>query len=191
MIAPLTNLVRRDAAHPLADDHTVLNLLTVLLVLVLLVLLLIAGLLFMRQRRRARQPALLPLHDGEKRVSTTSSHRRIMVRPSRSVSFYSEKQRVPVHEAEEADSDDEEDDGRPTSPLPEIRITFPEEVDSSGKRQSGRVVVVHVGDSGVGMGPVTEKLPAYAKDGERYHSIDLERIGGLVEKARNAPRSWA
>lgn len=76
----------------------------------------------------------------------------------------------------------------PTTEVPEIRITFPEEFDASGKRQSGRVVVVRVGETSIGLEPVVgeEKLPAYETDG-RFQSLDLERIGGLGEKAKNAP----
>lgn len=72
----------------------------------------------------------------------------------------------------------------PQSPVPEIRITFPEEVDDHGKRQSGRVVVVRVGDNGgVGLEPVSEKLPPYQySESDRFHSLDLDRIGGLKEK---------
>lgn len=155
------------------------TLLVVLLVLVIVAVLLVAGLLVLRARRRARKQQELPMYD-EKRASTSSSlshHRRVLVRPSESIYVIQEKQSL----MDEANSP-------PPSPLPEIRITFPEEIDKdTGKRQSGRVVVVRVGDTGVGLEPV-EDLPAYQKDeGDRFQSIDLERVGGLVEKARNAP----
>ena len=71
----------------------------------------------------------------------------------------------------------------PASPVPEIRITFPYEVDASGKRQSGRVVVVRVGEHSVGMEPLQEDLPPYQRDAsDRFDSLDLDRIGGLKEK---------
>lgn len=178
MISHVMNLVRRDTDQSATINHTMLNLLVVLLVLVLLVLLLVASLLYMRQRRRARSQTMLPLYD-EKRASTSSTsshHRRVMVRPSESIYVYEEKKLS-------------SEDSPPPSPIPEIRITFPEEIDASGKRQSGRVVVVRVGDSSMGLEPVAETLPSYEKDGERFHSLDLERIGGLVEKARNAPHN--
>lgn len=71
----------------------------------------------------------------------------------------------------------------PDSPVPEIRITFPEEFDASGKRQSGRVVVVRLGDSGVALEPVPENLPPYpGHESDQFDSLDLERIGGLKEK---------
>ena len=72
----------------------------------------------------------------------------------------------------------------PPSPVPEIRITFPDNEDVAGKRQSGRVVVLRIGESGaVGMEPVEEQLPAYQwSDSGKFHSLDLDRIGGLREK---------
>lgn len=169
-------------AGPPHVSHTMLDLVVVLLVLLICALLLVAGLLFMRYRRRARKQNLLPLYD-EKRLSTASTsshHRRIMIRPSESVYVYKEKRNLI----------DDSNPPSPTSPIPEIRITFPEEFDESGKRQSGRVVVVRVGETTVGLEPAgDEKLPAY-ENGERFHSVDLEKIGGLVEKARNSPETW-
>lgn len=171
-------LAARDANAP-PVNHTMINLLVVLLVLLILALFLVGGLLFLRARRRARKQAELPIYE-EKRLSTSSSvstHRRVMVRPSESVYVYQEKQNLI-----------DNSNSPPQSPrVPEIHITFPEEYDAAGKRQSGRVVVVHVGDTGVGMEPA-DGLPAYEKEeGGRFQSIDLERVGGLVEKARNAP----
>lgn len=77
----------------------------------------------------------------------------------------------------------------PPSPssVPEIRITFPDEQDESGKRKSGRVVVVRVGEHSVGMEPLREEeqLPAYEREGSgAWEKIDIESIGGLKEKTR-------
>jgi len=181
MAVSFTSILRRHEGLA-AGDNTMLKMLVVLLVLMILALLLVAGLLFMRQRRRARRAELLPLYD-EKRLSTSSAsshHRRILIRPSESVYITKEKQTL---------IDSSSNPPSPTSPLPEIRITFPEEFDAAGKRQSGRVVVVRVGDTTVGLEPVAEdKLPAYG-EGERFQSLDLDRIGGLVEKARNPPKT--
>jgi hypothetical protein len=174
------SFARRDAGEQPAISHTMVTLLVVLLVLLIVMLCLVAALLFMRQRRRARKLELLPMCD-EKRISTSSasSHRRVMVRPSESVYVYSDKQKFADSPSSASSS---------TSELPEIRITFPEEFDASGKRQSGRVVVVRVGDTSIGLEPVDDqKLPAYADD-EKFQSLDIERIGGLVEKARNSPQ---
>ncbi|EMR70773.1 hypothetical protein UCREL1_2206 [Eutypa lata UCREL1] len=77
----------------------------------------------------------------------------------------------------------------PHSPnnIPEIHITFPDEHDENGRRQSGRVLVVRVGDATVGLEPVREEqLPAYEKESSNgFYSIDMNNIGGLKEKDRS------
>ena len=177
----LLNVVRRSEDSP---DITpaMYKLLVALLVLFIVALGLVAGLLFMRRRRRAATPTELPMYN-DKRASTSSTsshHRRNHARPSHSIHIYHDK----------PDLDDKSSrPSTPGSPVPEIRITFPEEVDNAGKRQSGRVVVVHVGDNGVGMSPVEEKLPAYQEENGRMQSVDLDRVGGLVEKERK-PLGW-
>ncbi|OAA66006.1 hypothetical protein SPI_02793 [Niveomyces insectorum RCEF 264] len=76
----------------------------------------------------------------------------------------------------------------PYSPdnVPEIRITFPDEHDETGRRKSGRVVVVRVGETAIGMEPLSdeeEQLPAYEKESKsQFYSIDIDKIGGLKEK---------
>lgn len=67
--------------------------------------------------------------------------------------------------------------------VPEIRITFPEEEDSHGRRKSGRVVIVQVGEAGVGfVRPVPdENLPPYQQH-DGFSTVNLEKIGGLKEK---------
>lgn len=75
----------------------------------------------------------------------------------------------------------------PSSPVPEIRITFPEEHDDAGKSKSGRVVVVRISETGgLGLEPCSdEHLPAYQQsDAERFQSLDLDRLGGLKELER-------
>ncbi|KAF1926526.1 uncharacterized protein M421DRAFT_422507 [Didymella exigua CBS 183.55] len=149
-------------------------LLTTLAILVVLALVLMGALIWLRNVRRARkeaaQDAQLPLY--EKRQS---GRRLTITMPGKgreSVVVYSEKQDLMNSAA-----------SSPTSPVPEIRITFPDEVDESGKRQSGRVVVVRVGEHSVGLEPVNEDLPPYQRDSsDRFDSLDLDRIGGLKEK---------
>lgn len=127
----------------------------------------------MRSMRKAKKEAELPVY--EKRQS---NHRRLTItatpfgRGRESVLVYSEKQDLISNSS-----------SPPPSPVPEIRITFPDEVDEAGKRQSGRVVVVRVGEHSVGLEPLQEDLPPYQRDNTgRFDSLDLDRIGGLKEK---------
>lgn len=155
-------------------NNTAIALLTTLAILVVVALVLMGALIWLRSVRRARkqaeQDAQLPLY--EKRQS---GRRLTITMPGKgreSVVVYSEKQDLMSSAA-----------SSPTSPVPEIRITFPDEVDESGKRQSGRVVVVRVGEHSVGLEPVNEDLPPYQRDSsDRFDSLDLDRIGGLKEK---------
>lgn len=152
-------------------DSTMVGLLASLLVLVILAIVLVGGLLFLRNMRRKAKEAELPLY--EKRQS---NHRRLTITASPfrsgrdSVVVYSEKQDLMTNSS-----------SPPDSPVPEIRITFPDEVDATGKRQSGRVVVVRVGDTSVGLEPVRDDLPPYQQ--RDFDSLDLDRIGGLKEKS--------
>jgi len=170
-MAPAHQLAARDEV---VLTTTTIDLLITLLVLALVGLACVLALLILRRYRRSKNAAGLPGHNKKK-----VNHRRLAVtaspdgRHSKSIFVYNDKQEL-------LDSSL----SPPQSPLPEIRITFPEEVDDSGKRQSGRVVVVHVGDKGdLGLEPVDEHLPTYQQSAsDRFHSLDLERIGGLKEK---------
>ncbi|KAI0455529.1 hypothetical protein F5B21DRAFT_471739 [Xylaria acuta] len=77
----------------------------------------------------------------------------------------------------------------PHSPtnVPEIHITFPDEHDEQGRRKNGRVLLVRVGETTIGLEPLKEEqLPAYEKEGSNaFYSIDMDRIGGLKEKDRS------
>lgn len=173
MNAGFLKLVVRDEGKSSAGyDSTTATLIIVLLVLAIVALLLTMGLFYMRYRRRIQRENELPLY-SKTSATTRSNHRRVSARPSESVFVYQEKQNLIANSS------------RPSSPsVPEIRITFPEEM-SEGKRQSGRVVVVHVGETGVAMEPLseTEKLPSYQQsESDRFQSLDLDRIGGLKEK---------
>lgn len=174
------HLFSRDTTDSPVLSRTAAGLIAALVVLAVLATGLLGGLLYFRRRRRTRDQLTSPTFT-EKRTSTSSTvshHRRVMVRPSESIYVCQEKEILV--------------DGScspPGSPLPEIRITFPEEYDASGKRTSGRVVVVRVGDTAIGLEPVNENLPAYQQtDGGRFQSIDLERIGGLIE--RESVKRW-
>ena len=169
-------LVRRDDDDEDSLNPTMVSLLIALLVLVVLGLALVGALFFLRNLRKARKQAEPELPVYEKRQS---NHRRLTITATpygngrESVLVYQEKQDLMANSS-----------SPPASPVPEIRITFPDEVDDAGKRQSGRVVVVRVGDHSVGMEPLQEELPPYQRDAsDRFDSLDLDRIGGLKEKS--------
>ncbi|KAI1173780.1 hypothetical protein F4777DRAFT_556715 [Nemania sp. FL0916] len=72
----------------------------------------------------------------------------------------------------------------PHSPtnVPEIHITFPDEHDENGRRKNGRVLLVRVGETTIGLEPLKEeKLPTY-EEGNAFYSINMDHIGGLKEK---------
>lgn len=159
-----------------------IDLLIALMVLIFTALCLVGVLYTVRKIRRNRAIARqqLPVHEGR----PISNHRRLTITATpygrnSSIYIYDEKTTMLTNPS-----------SPPLSPenVPEIRITFPDEQDESGKMKSGRVVIVRVGETGVGLEPLNEEqLPAYEKESaERFHSIDIERIGGLKEK-----ESWS
>jgi hypothetical protein len=148
-------------------------LLIALVVLLMIALLCVVALYFMRWRKRSMRAGSLDFDDEEKSSTSSTRHHRVTVRPHESIIVYQEKQSL-IDNSEAPPSNNS---------VPEIRIHFPEEVDTLGKRQSGRVVVVRVGDHSIGLEPVSENLPPYQKsESDRFQSLDLERIGGLKEK---------
>jgi len=168
-------LVVRDDEKKGGMDQTMISLLVSLLVLFIVAVLLVGALLVLRNIRRNRKEAEAQLPLYEKRQST---HRRLTItatpygKGNESIIVYQEKKELLANSS-----------SPPPSPVPEIRITFPDEVDAAGKRQSGRVVVVRVGEHSVGLEPLQEDLPPYQRDAsDRFDSLDLDRIGGLKEK---------
>lgn len=172
--------VRDDSA---SSNSTMIDLLIALLVLVFIALALIGTLFMVRKIRRNRAIARqqLPTHN-EPGSRPISNHRRLTITATpykgargSSIYVYDEKSSMINSPSPPLSPDN----------VPEIRITFPDEQDESGRRKSGRVVVVRVGETGVGLEPLQEEqLPAYEKESsERFHSIDMERIGGLKEKS--------
>lgn len=175
---------RRLVARDDSDDglsSAMIDLLISLLVLVLVGLALVGGLLVLRRKRLNREQSELPVHNGQ----CVPQHRRLTI----SAPPYAKTESVLVYD--EKRSLMENSSSPPPSPVPEIRITFPEEEDESGKRKSGRVVVVRISEAGgVGLEPCHEDLPPYqSSDAERFQSLDIERMGGLKEKG-DAPR-WS
>lgn len=158
------------------------------LIFVFLTLVLLAGLCSIalyaiRRQRLAREAALLPTyhqvphHHRSASISNFNTGHR-----NESVFVYDEKMNL-IHNSSNP----------PSGAVPEIHITFPDEDEKTGGSQQGRVVVVHITDSGsVGMEPLNrDNLPAYQKeDADRFQSLDLERIGGLREKETPA-RRWS
>lgn len=162
------------------------NLVIALMVLVIIGLIALVGLYVLKKLRKtlAAMNPTLPTHNTPIVSKKAANHRRLTITASHggrnpSIYVYDEKSSLTSNSS-----------SPPLSPanVPEIRITFPDEHDESGRPKSGRVVVVRVGEHGVGLEPLRdEQLPAYEKEaGERFHSIDMERIGGLKEKS-----SWS
>jgi hypothetical protein len=164
---------------PFPPPH--LDLVVALLVLVLLALCLVGMLYFLRRQRQAHKRNILPTHQR----CPSQHHLTISA-----TSFLGDAESIYVVD-EKRDISNNQSSLTP-SPVPEIRITFPDEEDTSGQRQSGRVVVLRIADSGaVGMEPLAkEQLPPYQPtDIGRFQSLDLDRIGGLKEK--EAGRNWS
>lgn len=162
------------------DSVSVVNLLISLLVLVFFGLLAFALLVLLRRMRRQKQmmnETLPQYHD----VKRTGNHRRLTIQtahgPGRSSVIVVNNSGQPMLANPHSP---------PHSPdnVPEIHITFPDEQDEQGRRKSGRVVVVRVGDTTVGLEPLhEEQLPAYEKESStQFYAIDMDKIGGLKEK---------
>ncbi|KAL0262676.1 hypothetical protein SLS55_001646 [Diplodia seriata] len=168
-----------------ADDSTLtptmVDLLIALLVLVVVALVSVVALFLLRRARNAKKKSELPMYNEDRRTSRVSSHHRSLTITTAPPYSNSRGSAVYVYNEKETFMNEQR---TPDSPVPEIRITFPEEIDEKGNTQSGKVVVVRVGDHSVGLEPLhEEQLPPYQKDeNDRFQSLDLERIGGLKEK---------
>ncbi|KAH6850076.1 hypothetical protein B0I37DRAFT_370650 [Chaetomium sp. MPI-CAGE-AT-0009] len=159
------------------NNKTVVNILIALLVLVFVGLVAFALLVLLRRKRRQRMmnETLPQYHD----VKRTGNHRRLTIQTGNGRSS------VIV-----VDNNGQPMLANPHSPphspdnVPEIHITFPDEQDDQGRPKSGRVVVVRVGETSVGLEPLDdEQLPAYEKESKtQFYSIDMDKIGGLKEK---------
>ena len=177
-----TYLARRDSSDFSTDDeppYSMHQLLFVLFTLLLVASLCSLALFFLRRKRLARQASLLPTHRQQFSHHRSPSISNFNYGKDGSVFVYDEKMNL-IHNSSSP----------PSSAVPEIHITFPDEEGKTGLQQ-GRVVVVHVTDSGsVGMEPLNhENLPPYHKeDADRFQSLDLERIGGLKEKETTGQR---
>ncbi|KAK0630712.1 hypothetical protein B0T17DRAFT_507157 [Bombardia bombarda] len=173
-----THVVARSVDDFGSNDQLV-NLMIALLVLVFVALLSVALLLSMRRIRRQRQlrNETLPQYHEVKR---SSNHRRLTIQTTgnngrSSVIVFKDGQPMLANPSSPPHSPDN---------VPEIHITFPDEHDDQGRPKSGRVVVVRVGETTVGLEPVhDEQLPAYEKESTtQFYAIDIDKIGGLREK---------
>ena len=204
----LQNLIARDSnkTPTSALTPTMINLLIALLVLVIVGILAIIALFVLRSRRTRQRcivqqqaekitssPTASPLPATNTNPVRTHRHSRsrltITASPYKPITSVSEKE-ILMGDSNNNSSNNNSQANSPS--IPEIRITFPEEEDpESGKRKSGRVVVVTVSDMGsVGLEPThqpemdgMEWLPAYYAQTQEWKELDLELLGGLKEKS--------
>jgi len=164
MPTSLVNAILRRSEDSTSSNSTIVQLLTALVVISGLGLILGGVLVVIRRIKNKRNAPTLPTHTRNLTVTT--------------IPFTSSGKRASWFGSSEKGSRP----GTPTSPVPEIRITFPEEEGADGKRKSGRVVVVQVGEAGAAFVRDVEpdSLPPYQK-GE-FSSVDLSKVGGLKEK---------
>ncbi|KAL8689412.1 MAG: hypothetical protein Q9218_004912 [Villophora microphyllina] len=184
---PSRRLLARESSPSTSLTPTMTSLLIALIALAVTGLSLVAILYLLRSYRKAKQQRQVQSLAGQAPPSKRSSnHRRLTIsatpyaRDAANSRVYNEKEFL-----------DSPSSSAPSSPVPEIRITFPEEEDDSGKRKSGRVVVVRISEmGGVGLEPYhDEKLPPYGThDAERFESLDLDRMGGLKEAGIDSKR---
>ena len=167
-------VARSDNSMNTPMTPTMMNLLIALVILFAASLLCVGILLILRSRRKIKQSSEI-VNDQPQRPNSKISHRRLAANTSQINIYSSEKEMMLEREPDS-----------PRSPVPEIRITFPEEDDNGNKRTSGRVVVVSISErGGVGLEPYNDDhLPSYQRSEDRLESLDLERMGGLKEKER-------
>ncbi|RMZ78565.1 hypothetical protein DV738_g3814, partial [Chaetothyriales sp. CBS 135597] len=174
----ILHLVRRDSlsstdAGPL--DVSTGTLLFIFFTLLLLASVLSVVLLQLRRRRLARAQGLLP-DSGHTWHSRPGPTNKISALWTRDPAFAYGSKRIP-------------------SPVPEIRLTFPDDDDDAhkGSWRQGGVVVVHVTDTGsVGMSPLIEdKLPPYQRsESHGFQSLDLNQTGGWTPPPASTPAAW-
>lgn len=176
MASYLPSLLRRDETEDSWNPLT-LDLLIILVSLSFAGLVSVGFIYTVRkfQAHRSARRASLPLYNTNRNIHDLNIHAPPYSRNS-SFNYYDEKSggSMPSSSA-----------SSPRSPVPEIRITFPDDVDGEGRELKGRVVVVRVGEKGgVGLEPVKdeEQLPKYERDGRKWDDLDMDLMGGLKEK---------
>jgi flagellar basal body-associated protein FliL len=169
-------ILRRDDDEQ-ESDGKVVNILIALLVLVFVGLVAFALLVVLRRNKRRTQMTndTLPQYQDVKR---TGNHRRLTIQTNNRSSVI-----VVGNDGKPMLANPQSPPHSPDN-VPEIHITFPDEQDDQGRPLSGRVVVVRVGETSVGLEPLhDEQLPAYEKESNsQFYSLDMDKIGGLKEK---------
>ncbi|OTB07213.1 hypothetical protein M426DRAFT_318245 [Hypoxylon sp. CI-4A] len=170
-------LSRRDLS--LGESDTVVDLMIAFLGVAFFALVCVAILVMVRRAKRERQQQLretLPQyndikHDDARRLTIQTADGRSSILVLNGRPMLADPNAPPYS---------------PTN-VPEIHITFPDEQDEAGRQKSGRVLVVRVGETSVGLEPMKEEqLPAYEKESSTgFYSIDMDQIGGLKEKDRS------
>ena len=179
----INHLLSRSMIAPRGDDdgdsfdQSTITMMIVVLCLVFLGLVIASVLLYLRRVRQQRRmmpvgppPSYKDSRPSHLTIETTDKHgRSSMLVIGKDGEPMLANPRSPPHSPDN---------------VPEIRITFPDEMDDTGKKQNGRVVLVRMGETSVGLEPVDdEPLPAYEKEtNSPFYSIDMEKIGGLKEK---------
>ncbi|KAI0017330.1 hypothetical protein F4780DRAFT_611765 [Xylariomycetidae sp. FL0641] len=164
------------------SSDTVMNLMIVFLGIAFFALVLVAALVVVRRirhQRRLRDDTLPQYNDIKHTDGRNTRHLTIQTGDGR--------QSVLVLNGRPMLQDPAAPPHSPEN-IPEIHITFPDEQDAQGRQQNGRVVVVRVGETSVGLEPLhhDEQLPAYEKESKNgFYSIDMDQIGGLKEKDRS------
>ncbi|ORY70096.1 uncharacterized protein BCR38DRAFT_481245 [Pseudomassariella vexata] len=175
-----TSIARRDDNEDgIGGSDTTMNLLITFVGLAFVALLLTATLVLLRRVRHRQKMAhneSLPQYNDVKYGDNHNRRRLTITTPDGRSSILVVDNRPMLSDP----------NSPPHSPnnVPEIHITFPDEHDEQGHRKNGRVMVVRVGETSVGLEPVREEqLPAYEKQSSHgFYSIDMDHIGGLKEK---------
>ncbi|KAI1312131.1 hypothetical protein F5Y03DRAFT_341444 [Xylaria venustula] len=170
------------AVRDLSDDSdswdSAMNATIALLGLALFGLALVGGLLMLQRLRRRQQllDGTLPKYNDIEHEAGRNTRRLTIQTPDG-------KSSIVVVNGRPMLADPNAPPHSPTN-VPEIHITFPDEHDEQGRRKNGRVLLVRVGETTIGLEPLKEEqLPAYEKEGgNAFYSIDMDRIGGLKEK---------
>ncbi|OAA73952.1 hypothetical protein ISF_00853 [Cordyceps fumosorosea ARSEF 2679] len=180
---PLRRLVSRASGSEDGSDNMI-NALIAILVLVFVSMILTSTLYFFRRSRRMqklRDQSLPTYNDASKEPMLQHSLTIETKHNGRSSVVVIGRDGQPMLQNPNSPPDSPDN-------VPEIHITFPDEQGDDGRRKSGRVLIVRVGDNAaVGLEPVREEqLPAYEKEAKgQFQSIDMDKIGGLKEKDRN------